>query len=146
MHNLFDLKLKCLDLQQRNVRFGSYRWCWRQKLWIMSPYEPKFGLKINVGQCDLYFMFQWFCIISWILFDVLTTYFGIVAFMGQYDLTFDLKINAGHCGLYFMVQWFLSYIFKNIWWGNVIFSDNKTVWSKLWPQSKYRSTWLSDFA
>ena len=55
------------------------------------------------GQHDLYFMVQWFCLISWRLFNVWTSYFGI---MSQDDTTFDLKINVGHCDLYFMVQWF----------------------------------------
>ena len=36
----------------------------------------------------------------------------------------------------------LPYIFKTIWWMCVIFSDNKTLFLKLWPQNKYRSTWL----
>ena len=54
------------------------------------------------GQHDPYFMVQWFCLISWRLFDVSTSHFGI---MSQYDLTCDLKINVGHCDLYFMVQW-----------------------------------------
>ena len=35
----------------------------------------------------------------------------------------------------------LSYISKTIWMMSVIFSDNETVWPKLWPQSKYGSTW-----
>ena len=39
----------------------------------------------------------------WRLFDVSTSYFGI---MSQYDTMFDLKLNVGHCDLYFMVQWF----------------------------------------
>ena len=30
---------------------------------IMSRYDSKFDLKINVGHCDVYFMVQ-FCIIS----------------------------------------------------------------------------------
>ena len=55
------------------------------------------------GQHDLYFTVHWFCLISWRLFDVWTSYFGI---MSRYDTTFDLKINVGHCDLYFMVQWF----------------------------------------
>ena len=62
-----------------------------------------FDFTINVNLCDLYFMVQWFCLLSWRLFDVWTSLFGI---MGQYDPTFDLKINVGHCDLYFMVQWF----------------------------------------
>ena len=55
------------------------------------------------GQHDPYFTVYWFCLISWRLFDVRTSYFGI---MSQYDPTCDLKINVGHCDLYFMVQWF----------------------------------------
>ena len=74
---------------------------WTLLFGIMSQYDPKFHLKINIGHCDLYFMVQWFCITSWRLFDVWTSYFGI---KGQYDLMFDLKIN-GLCDLYFMVQW-----------------------------------------
>ena len=35
----------------------------------------------------------------------------------------------------------LSYISKTIWCMSVIFSDNETVWPKLWPQRKYKSTW-----
>ena len=54
------------------------------------------------GQHDLYFTVQWFCLISWRLLDVCTSYFRS---MKQYDPTFDLKINVGHCDLYFMVQW-----------------------------------------
>ena len=50
--------------------------------------------------CD---MDQWFCLISWRLLDVCTSYFGS---MNQYDPTFDLKINVGHCDLYSTVQWF----------------------------------------
>ena len=57
---------------------------------ILSQYDPKFYLKINIGHCDLYFMALWFWVISW-LFDVWTSYLGI---KGQYDLTFDLKINV----------------------------------------------------
>ena len=35
----------------------------------------------------------------------------------------------------------LSYISKTFWCMSVIFSDNETVWPKLWPQSKCKSTW-----
>ena len=52
---------------------------------------------------DLYFTVKWFCLISWRLFDICTSYFGS---MNQYDQRFDLKINVGHCDQYFMVQWF----------------------------------------
>ena len=80
-------------------------------LWCMNimlrDYESVwpifFYLKINVSHCDLHFVVQWFCLVSWKLFDVWTSYFGI---MSQYDTTFDLIINIGHCDLCFMVQWF----------------------------------------
>ena len=73
---------------------------------ILRDYESVWrdvDLKINVGHCDLYFMVQWFCLIFWRLFDIWTSYFGI---MSQYDPMFDLKIFVGHCDLYFMAQWF----------------------------------------
>ena len=40
---------------------------------------PMFDLKINVGHIDLYYMVQWFCLISWGLFDVWTSYFRIMS-------------------------------------------------------------------
>ena len=64
---------------------------------------PDIWPKRNVGHWDLYFTVHWFCLISWTLRDVWTSYFGI---MSQYDPTFDLKINVCHCDLYFMVHWF----------------------------------------
>ena len=64
----------------------------------MIQYDTTFVLKINVGHYDLYSMVQWFCVISWRLFDA--SYFGI---MGQYDQPFDLKLNVGQCDLYFIV-------------------------------------------
>ena len=54
------------------------------------------------GQHDLYFTVQWFCLISWRLFDVCTSYFRI---MNQYGPMFEFKVNVDHCDLYFMVQW-----------------------------------------
>ena len=119
---------------------------WTSLFRIMSQYDPKFDLKINIGHCDLYFMVHWFCI-TWRLFAVWTSYFGI---MGQYDPIFDLKVNVGLCDLYFMVQWFCLISPKTSWCISVIFSDNETMWPKLWPQSKYVNmtyiSWSSDFA
>ena len=62
------------------------------------------------GQHDLYFTVHWFCLISWRLFDVCTSYFGSI---NQYDL----KINVGHCDLCFMVQWFclISWRVFDVW-------------------------------
>ena len=100
----------------------------------MSQYDTTFDLKINVGHCDLYFIVQWFCLISWRLFDTWTPYFGI---MSQYDPMFDLKINVGHLDLYFMVQWFCLYILKTIWYMNTVLWDYESVW----PKNKCRSLW-----
>ena len=76
---------------------------------------------------------HWLCITTWIQFDVWTSYFSI---MGHYHTSFDLKINVGLCDLSF-----LSYIPNAIWCMSIIFSDNGTVRPKLWPHSKYKSTW-----
>ena len=117
-----------------------------------------------VGRCDLYFMVQWFCLISWRLFDVWTSYFGI---MSQYDTTFDLKINVGHCNLYFMVQWFCLMSWKQFGGWTSYFQilsqydptsdlkiflchcdlyfivpwDCESVTHNIWPQNKCRSLW-----
>ena len=92
------------------------------------------------------FMVQWFCLISWRLFDVhvWTSYFGI---MSQYDTSFDLKINVGHSDLYFMIKWFCLnledylIILKTIWYMNTILWDCKSVWLDVWPQDICRSLW-----
>ena len=114
-------------------------WCMNNIFGIMSQYDPKFDLKINIGHYDLYFMVQWFCLISWRLFDVCTSYFGS---MNQDDQTFDLKVNVGHCDLYSMVQWFclISWRLFDAWM-NIIIWDYEPVWPKVLPQNKYRSLW-----
>ena len=77
--------------------------------------------------------------ISWRLFVVWTSYFGI---MSQYDQTCDLKINVGHCNLYFMVQWFfLPYMLKTLWCLNINIWDYDLVWPDVWPQNKFRLLW-----
>ena len=80
----------------------------------MNQYDQTFNLKIYVGHCGLYSMVQWFCLISWRLFDAWTLLFGI---MSQYDPKLYLKINIGHCDLYFMAQWFcvISWWLFDVW-------------------------------
>ena len=140
----FDLKINVChcELYSTVQWFCLISWrlfdVWTLLFGIMSRYDPKFDLKINIGYCDLYFIVQWFCVTSRRLFDVWTSYFGI---KGQYDLTFDLKINVGLYDLYFMVQWLCLISPKTIWCMSVLFSVNEIVWPKLWPQSKYKSTW-----
>ena len=50
-------------------------------------------IQIHLGQCDLYYMVEWFRHITWKLFHRNVSY------------PFDLII-LGHCDLYFMVHWF----------------------------------------
>ena len=87
---------------------------WTPYVGIMSQYDPMFDLKIFVGHCDLYFIVQWFFLISWELFSGWTSYFGI---MSQYDPTSDLKIFVGQCDLYFMVHWIclISWRLFDVW-------------------------------
>ena len=70
-------------------------WCklrplnkWTLIFWIMSQCDATFDLKMNVGHSNLYFMVQWFFLISWRLFYGWLSYFWILS---QYDTTFDLK-------------------------------------------------------
>ena len=89
------------------------------------------------GQHDLYFTGQWFCLISWRLFDVYTSYFGS---MNLYDSMFDLKINVGHWPI-FHGPVILPYILNTIWCMNILIWDYESVWPDIWPQNKCRSLW-----
>ena len=68
-----------------------------RSLWHDSTLDLK-----HIGRFDLYFMVQWFSVISWKLFDVWTLSLGI---MGQYDRIFDFKMNICHSDLYLMGHW-----------------------------------------
>ena len=88
-------------------------WCMNIILWDYESVWPDWRQN-KVDHCDPYFIVQWFCLITWRLFYVWTSLFGI---MSQYDTTFDLKVNVGHCDLYFMVQWFcvISWKLFDVW-------------------------------
>ena len=91
------------------------------------------------GQHDLYFTVHWFCLISWRLFNVWTSYFGI---MSQYDPTLDLKINIGHCEHLCHGPVILPYILKKtIWCMNITLWDYVSIWPDVWPQNKCMSLW-----
>ena len=86
-------------------------WCMN---FILQDYEsvwPEIWPKINVGHCDLYFMVQWFCNISWRLFDVWTLYFVI---MSQCNAAFALKQCRSQWTI-FHVPVILPYILNSIW-------------------------------
>ena len=63
-------------------------WCLNMIPWNNESVWLDAWPKKKVGHCDLYFMVQWFCLIAWRLFEILTWYLGI---MSQYDLILDLK-------------------------------------------------------
>ena len=111
---------------------------WTSYFGIMSQYDPTFDLKINVGHCDLYFMFQWFCLISWRLFHVWTSYFGIIS---QYDPTFDLKNKCRSLWPIFYGPVILPYILRTIWCMSIILWDYGSVLPDIGPQNKFRSLW-----
>ena len=102
---------------------------WTSLFGIMSQYDPKFDLKINIGHCDLYSMVQLFCVTSLKLFDIWI--YGSVWPQNKCRSVWPI----------FNGPVIFSCISKTIWRMSAIFSDNETVWPKLWPQSKYKSTW-----
>ena len=91
-------------------------------LWDTESVRPNFDLIINVGQFVLYFMVQWFCPISWRLFDGWTSSFWIIS---QCDSKIDLILNGGHNDLYFTFQEFCLFI--EVKWFCFYFLFSKTV-------------------
>ena len=75
-------------------------WCMNIIIWDYESVWLDIWPKIIVGHCDLYFIVQWFCVISWRQFDVWTSYFRIMT----RHLT--SKVNVSHCDIYCMVQSF----------------------------------------
>ena len=84
------------------------------------------------GHHDLYFTVQWFCLISWRLFDIWTPYFRI---MSKYDTTLTQLWPIFHGPV------ILPYILKTVWCMNIILQDYESVWPDIWPQNKCRSLW-----
>ena len=101
----------------------------------MSQYDTTFDLKINVGHCHQYFMVQWFCLISWRLFDIWTPYFGI---MSQYVWP---KNECRTLWPIFYGPVIFPCILKTIWYMNTILWDYESVWADVWPKNKCRSLW-----
>ena len=61
--------------------------------------------KYGIGHCDIYFMVQRFCLISWSLLDCWMSY---IRLMSRCDAMIDLIIDVGHSELYLIGQWFGS--------------------------------------
>ena len=89
------------------------------------------------GQQDPYFMVQWFCLISWRLFDVWISYFGI---MSQYDLTWPQNKYRSLWPI-FHGPVILPYILKTVWCMNILLRNYESVWLDVWHKNKCRSRW-----
>ena len=75
-------------------------WCLNIILWDYVSVWPDIWPQNKCRSTDIYFMVQWFFLISSRLFDAWVTYFQI---MRQCDPNFDLKVNISRHNLYFMV-------------------------------------------
>ena len=82
-------------------------------------------IQIHLGQCDLYYMVEWFRHITWKLFHRNMSY------------PFDLII-LGHCDLYFVVHWF-SLIKED----SVMQKYHTWIIISIWPEDcpQYSSVW-----
>ena len=108
---------------------------WTSYFGIMRHYDQTFDLKINVGHCDLYFMVQWFCLISWRLFDVCRSYFEIWISMTRGLTSKYMKVIVTY------ILWssdFALYLedylmYENHYW------DYDSLWPDVWQQNKCRS-------
>ena len=105
-------------------------WCMNIILWDEEPQWPDVCPKNKYT----YFKVQWFCFLSWRLFDVWTSLFGIVSMIRYWPQN---KCRSLWPLLHGPV--ILPYISKTIWW--MPYFHIMRVWPKLWPQNKYRSTW-----
>ena len=118
---------------------------WNSNLWIMSQGDSTFDLKMNVGHSVLYFMFQWFGLISWRLFDgrpmtIKCLHNESVWCKSWHKNKFWSQRHIFHC------PEFLSYSLKIIWWMNDMLLNNKSMWPKLWFISVFESTTYLKFA
>ena len=79
-------------------------------------------------------MVQWFCVtgISWRLFDVWTSYFGIILWPQN---------KCRSLWWIFHGPAILLGILKTIWCRTIVLWDYGSVWPDIWPQNKCRSIW-----
>ena len=90
------------------------------------------------GQHDLYFMVQWFCLISWRLFLCMNI------ILWDYESAWPDIWPQNKCrSLWplFHGPVILSYILKTIWCMNIIHRDYEPLRLDVWPKNKCRSLW-----
>ena len=137
--SMFDLKIIVCHLFHGPVILPynlKTFWCLNIIIGIMSQYDLTFGLKINVGLCDLYFMVQWFCLISW------KTIWCMNIILWDYESVWPDLWPQNKCRSLWPIfhgPVILLYNLKTIWYINIILWDYESVWPDIWPQNKCRS-------
>ena len=122
-------------------------WCMNIILRDYQSVLPDVWPQNIVAHYDLYFMVQWFCLISWKLFSGWTSYFGI---MTVWPDIWPPNICRSLWPM-FHGPLNLPFILTTVWCMNIILSDYESVWHDIWPRNKCRSlwpifSWSSDFA
>ena len=111
---------------------------WTSLFRIMNQYDPTLDLKINVGHCDLYFMFQWF------LPYILKTISCRNIIIWDYESVWPDAWPQNKCRSLWPIfhrSTILCYIFRTIWCMNIILGDYGSVWPDIWPLNKCMSLW-----
>ena len=115
--------------------------CWINVTpWILVPCDPIIDVKIYLCWCDLYFMVQWFCLISWILCWINVTP-GILV---PCDPMNDHLLYLGHCDLiscfsdfafyfyYYFMENCHTWIIISMWQNDLHTNTSRSVWPILY--------------
>ena len=105
---------------------------------MLCDYESVWPEVWSQSKChnDLYFMVQWFCLISWRVFDVLTSFFWI---MKSVWLEVWPQNKCRWQWATFRSSVILPYILESIWCINIKLVCYELVWPEVWPKIKCRS-------
>ena len=90
------------------------------------------------GHHDLYFMVQWFCLISW------KTIWCTNIILWEYKSVWPNVWPQNKCRSLWPIfhgPLILPYILKTIWYMNPILWDYESIWLDVWPKNEYRSLW-----
>ena len=110
-------------------------WCMYIKLCEYELVWPDVRPQNYVHHCDLYFMVQWFCLISWRRMNII---------IWDYESVWpEVWPQNKYRSLWpiFHGRVILHYILKTIWCMNIILWDYGSVWPDIWPKNKCRSIW-----
>ena len=91
-------------------------WCMNIILWDYGSVWPDIWPQINICDCDLYFMVQWFCLMSQRLFDGWVPYFQI---MRRFPQLWPQNKYRSAWPIFHSIVILLS-IFKIIWWMKIV--------------------------